>query len=169
MRASLIETLESRQFLDGVSSAQDLVDALKAAADRKDNWVPVQYADPVLRTLPNIKRTYSGEFSVPSQNLTGTFTLRIRKEELRVGGYAALRGTLDITTNLYPTMHADMTYGKIRDNLRVNATLVSTVPAATATVFGKANTSGSQIKGQIDVTGAVTFSSTYVINKVVAG
>src|SRR4051812_28650500 len=40
----MIESLESRRLLDGVTNANDLVAALEDAADRKQSWVPVQHS-----------------------------------------------------------------------------------------------------------------------------
>ncbi len=117
--------------------------------------------------IPNVKRVYKFHYENSTTGLIADMTLRIRKQDDR-DTYAALRSTIDIVTNQFGTIHGDGTYGKIRDNLRVNLTMVGTEPPFTATITGKASTSGSQIKGQLDITGAVTMSIPFQFNKFVA-
>ncbi|CAN5675490.1 hypothetical protein BH09PLA1_BH09PLA1_27480 [soil metagenome] len=168
---AMFENLEQRRLLSSGpysgnwgSPSADLVDELQTTRT-PPLLVPIRRStDP----LPNIKRTYTGTFS-DNTGLTASFTLVIRKEEVRDGGsYAALRGTLDVVTNQFGNLHADMTYGKIRaSNLRVNITLTGTVPAFTFTINAKASTSGSQIKGEFNTTGAVTLAGTFLVKKFV--
>ena len=173
--SALFESLESRSLLSAGYNI-DLVDATAMRGGGINSMITrerghsggLAYA-PLTgmvthATIPNIRRTYSGSFSLGT--LTGTFKMVVRKEDNR-GTFAALRGTLDINTNLYGAIHGDMTYGKIRDNDRINMTFTGTNPAFTEVITGKSNTTGSQLKGHLDFTGSFTFAVDFTLSKVV--
>src|SRR4051812_25312177 len=93
------ESLESRRFLS-IASEIGLVDApmqtMGQISLNPGSTHVTGTAEPAVN-LPNIKRTYSGTFSIAA-GLSGTFKLYVRKEEIRTD-YAALRGTLYIDSN----------------------------------------------------------------------
>src|SRR5262245_22813828 len=161
-----LESLESRRLLS-VGSLIDLIDApeFSMPVARMYGVVsqpPMMYGT-TRGTIPTIRRTYSGAFNITTPiAVSGTFKLVVRKEESR-GTFASLRGTLDVQTNQFGNLHGDMTYGKIRDNWRINMNFTGTAPPFTAVVTGKSNSTGSQLKGQITVTTTQVFTTTFVL------
>lgn len=166
---STIETLEPRRLL---SCAADLglTDTPPGFAGESTPFISRPLYGPITRsatpTLPNLVRTYKGSFDESTSGLHADFTLRIRKEQVR-DTYASLKGELDVVTNKFGTLHGDMTYGKVRENLRVNITCTGTAPPFTFTINAKASTSGSQIKGEFNTTGSFVVSGTFLVAKFV--
>ncbi len=135
----IIEPLEDRRLLSASGTSATDVPPLTAPF--------LQTA--TLATLPNVKRTYSGTYRDGS--LVVQVTLKIRKQDSR----GSLRGTFTAVTNLYGTVTGEITYGKVQSNLRVRITIEGTIDkkSYTATIFAKASTSGSQIKGDFSFSG----------------